>query len=85
MSGIENPSVPCGTYESGVFNFLSLSRLRADNEAEVTLAALVEPDHGTNFVAADPDYLVARLKAGIEKGQIALGGRHFASLESLSP
>lgn len=88
MSGIQNPSVPCGTYESGVFNFLSLSRLSensdADAESVTALAALVEPDHGTNFVAADPDYLVARLKAGVQNGQIALGGRHFASLESLA-
>ncbi|MGH2415630.1 MAG: hypothetical protein ACRDEA_18450, partial [Microcystaceae cyanobacterium] len=47
----------------------------------IALASLIEPDHGTNIIAHDWEYLIARLKAGCEQGQIELGGRHFASLK----
>lgn len=77
--GIQNPSVPCGTYESGVFNFLGIQNL-ANQHDQIALAALIEPDHGTNIVAPDLEYLIERLKAGCEQGQIELGGKHFASL-----
>ena len=79
--GLNNPSVPCGTYESGVLNFLSISRLVNRWGSDITLAALIEPDHGTNLLASDSDYLVERIKAGCQQGQIELGGRHFSSLE----
>ncbi|OKH28884.1 hypothetical protein [Chroogloeocystis siderophila] len=77
--GVNNPSVPCGTYESGVFNFLGISSL-AQRE-DIALISLIEPDHGTNIIAADLDYLVARLQAGCSKKQIELGGKNFASLQ----
>lgn len=82
FAGIENPSVPCGTYESGVFNFLSIYRLAAKNadNNNIVLATLIEPDHGANIITSDLDYLLERLKAGIEQQQIELGGKHFASL-----
>lgn len=82
--GVDNPSVPCGTYESGVFNFLGISQLAAQKPDEVSLVALIEPDHGTNIIASDPQSLVERLNQGCQRGQIELGGKHFASLRSVS-
>jgi TubC N-terminal docking domain len=81
-TGVNNPSVPCGTYESGVFNFLGISNLANQYGGNITLASLIEPDHGTNFIANDLDYLLERLKDGCEKGQIELGGKHFLSLKT---
>jgi hypothetical protein len=80
-TGVNNPSVPCGTYESGVFNFLGIQKLASQYDENIALACLIEPDHGTNVIAPDLDYLIARLKAGCEDGQIELGGRYFASLK----
>ena len=80
-AGVDNPSVPCGTYESGVFNFLSIHHLASQSD-NMALASLIEPDHGTNIIARDMEYLLARLQAGVEQGQIELGGKHFASLTS---
>lgn len=79
-AGVNNPSVPCGTYESGVFNFLSIYSL-ANQHNNIALMGLIEPDHGTNIIAGDLEYLLARVKAGIEQGTIELGGRHFGSLD----
>lgn len=81
-TGVQNPSVPCGTYESGVFNFLGIYNLVKQYGENISLASLVEPDHGTNFIANDLDYLVERLQFGCEQGQIELGGKHFASLKT---
>ena len=78
-AGVNNPSVPCGTYESGVFNFLSIHSL-ANQHKDIALMGLIEPDHGTNIIAGDLEYLLERVKAGIEQGTIELGGRHFVSL-----
>ncbi|TVP60891.1 MAG: non-ribosomal peptide synthase [Nodularia sp. (in: Bacteria)] len=80
--GVHNPSVPCGTYESGVFNFLGISSLANQPMANMSLISLVEPDHGTNFIGHDLEYLVERLKTGCAEGQIELGGKHFASLKA---
>jgi TubC N-terminal docking domain len=81
-AGVENPSVPCGTYESGVFNFLSIYNLVNQYGENIALASLIEPDHGTNIIASNVDYLIERLKAGCEKGEIELGGKHFPSLKA---
>ncbi|WP_414582235.1 hypothetical protein [Scytonema sp. PCC 10023] len=81
-AGVNNPSVPCGTYESGVFNFLSIYNLVNQHGGNITLASLIEPDHGTNIIAYDLEYLVERVKTGCEKGKIELGGKHFASLKA---
>ncbi|OKH19895.1 non-ribosomal peptide synthase [Hydrococcus rivularis NIES-593] len=81
-TGVYNPSVPCGTYESGVFNFLGIRNLVDRYGSDIALAGLVEPDHGTNIIASDWEYLVARIKTGVEQGQIELGGKHFASLKA---
>jgi hypothetical protein len=83
-TGVENPSVPCGTYESGVFNFLGLQRLVEQHGPDIHLASLVEPDHGTNIVAHDLDYLLERLSQGVEQQVIELGGKHFPSLQALA-
>ncbi|MBE9038616.1 TubC N-terminal docking domain-related protein [aff. Roholtiella sp. LEGE 12411] len=80
--GVHNPSLPCGTYESGVFNFLGIASLANQQINNHALISLVEPDHGTNFIAHDLDYLVERLKTGCAEGQIELGGKHFASLKA---
>ena len=82
-TGIHNPSVPCGTYESGVFNFLGISGLAEQQVDNIALVGLIEPDHGTNIIARDLDHLLERLKVGREKGQIELGGKHFASLKGI--
>lgn len=79
-TGVENASVPCGTYESGVFNFLGIYNIARQMHPQVSLIGLVEPDHGTNIMTNDLDYLLARLKTGIELGKIELGGKYFASL-----
>jgi hypothetical protein len=79
-TGIDNPSVPCGTYESGVFNFLGIHCLADKFSSNLTLAALIEPDHGTNIITSNLDHLLARLETGIQQGQIELGGKHFTSL-----
>lgn len=79
-AGVEHPSVPCGTYESGVFNFLSIYNLANQKDTPLALASLIEPDHGTNIITSDLDYLLTRLEAGIQQEQIELGGKHFASL-----
>lgn len=85
-TGVHNPSVPCGTYESGIFNFLGIRNLVDRHGSDIALAGLIEPDHGTNIIASDWEYLVARIKAGVEQGQIELGGKHFPSLkESMTP
>lgn len=80
-TGVDNPSVPCGTYESGVFNFLGIHNLANNHDNKITLAALLEPDHGTNIVTGDFKYLLDRLQTGIKQRQIELGGKHFASLK----
>ncbi|MFQ4140986.1 hypothetical protein [Chlorogloeopsis sp. ULAP02] len=80
--GVKNPSVPCGTYESGVFNFLGISSLTNQQVENTALVSLIEPDHGTNFIASDLEYLVERLKTGCAEGQIELGGKHFTSLKA---
>ena len=85
FEGVQNPSVPCGTYESGVFNFLSIYNLVNQHSGKISLASLIEPDHGTNIIAPDLDYLVERLQTGCQKRQIELGGKYYASLKALPP
>jgi TubC N-terminal docking domain len=80
-TGVFNPSVPCGTYESGVFNFLGIQDLVNLHGDNINLASLIEPDHGTNIIARDIEYLITRIKAGVEQGQIELGGKYFSSLK----
>ncbi|MBW4615279.1 MAG: non-ribosomal peptide synthase [Desmonostoc vinosum HA7617-LM4] len=80
-TGVQNPSVPCGTYESGVFNFLGIYNLVNKYGDNIALASLIEPDHGTNIIASDSEYLLARIKTGVEREQIELGGKHFPSLK----
>jgi TubC N-terminal docking domain len=83
-AGVKNPSVPCGTYESGVLNYLGLYRVATQHPDGINLVTLIEPDHGTNVIAHSTNYLVKRLKNGCETGDIQLGGEHFASLQETS-
>lgn len=80
-TGVDNPSVPCGTYESGIFNFLSIHKLAEHCESPLRLAGLVEPDHGINLIAQDLDYLLTRVALGLRQGQVELGGKHYATLK----
>ncbi|EFA74382.1 Non-ribosomal peptide synthase [Raphidiopsis brookii D9] len=80
--GVDNPSVPCGTYESGVFNFLGLANFSVQPTKHIKLVSLIEPDHGTNLIARDTEYLIDRLKHGCIADKIELGGQHFASLRT---
>jgi hypothetical protein len=80
--GVDNPSVPCGTYESGVFNFLSIANFSVQPTKHIKLVSLIEPDHGTNLIARDTEYLIDRLKHGCIADKIELGGQHFASLRT---
>lgn len=79
-TGVDNPSVPCGTYESGVFNFLGIANLEPEKRENINLLTLIEPDHGTNIISNDWESLVNRLKSGCDTKQIELGGKHFSSL-----
>jgi hypothetical protein len=79
---VENTSVPCGTYESGFFNFLSIHNIADKIDNNIVLASLIEPDHGTNIITSNLEYLLARLETGIKHEQIELGGKHFTSLTS---
>ena len=78
--GVAHPSVPCGTYESGVFNYIGMGKIGDDAVEKIALASLIEPDHGTNIIASDLNYLIERLKAGCQQGKIELGGKYFSSL-----
>lgn len=78
-----NPSVPCGTYESGIFNFLSVQKIFSLLDTNPKLIALIEPDHGTNVIASSLPYLVERLYQGCANGEIELGGKHFRTLDNL--
>ena len=80
-AGSQNPAVPCGTYESGVFNFLSIHELASSGQRPLSLAGLVEPDHGINLIASDLAYLLNRLEKGLNSAQIELGGKHLPVLK----
>jgi hypothetical protein len=82
FSGTHNPSVPCGTYESGVFNFLGLMNLTRQHGNAIQLAALIEPDHGTNILARDVSTLLQRLQQGLQSQQVELGGKHYPALRA---
>ncbi len=80
FSGVENPAVPCGTTEAGIFNFQTMAQLASQHGAALKLGCLIEPDHGTNILARDAEYLVARVREGVERGQLTLGGQAFSTL-----
>jgi hypothetical protein len=84
-TGTSNPSVPCGTYEAGVLNYLGIQRLAQQHRNKINLISLIEPDHGTNIIAHSLEYLIDRLKTGCNKGDIRLGGEYFTSLKEISP
>jgi TubC N-terminal docking domain len=83
-AGVKNPSVPCGTYESGVLNYLGLQRVARQHSEQINLVSLIEPDHGTNVIAQNLEYLADRLKTGCETKEIKLGGEYFISLKAIS-
>ncbi|MEL6778658.1 MAG: hypothetical protein AAFO06_15525 [Cyanobacteria bacterium J06597_16] len=80
-AGTDNPAVPCGTYESGVFNFLSIHQLAASEQRPLDLIGLVEPDHGINLLSGSLEYLLSRLEQGLDASKIELGGRYLPPLK----
>ncbi|MEL7226819.1 MAG: hypothetical protein AAGL17_18780, partial [Cyanobacteria bacterium J06576_12] len=83
-AGTQNPAVPCGTYESGVFNFLSIHQLASSpkrSKQPLQLAGLVEPDHGINLIANSLEYLLSRVQSGTAENLITLGGQNLPSLK----
>ncbi len=84
MSGGMNPSMPCGTFESGIFNFLAIAEAAMRSQATPELIAVVEPDHGVNIVAADRASMIRRLNEGVASGQIELGGKFYSRLREAS-
>lgn len=81
--GAENPAITPGSCESGILKFLDISRLANQSGEAIALVSVIDRDRGTTVFASDVDYLVARLKAGWEEGQIALGNGNFASLRAV--
>ncbi|WP_110970559.1 TubC N-terminal docking domain-related protein [Pseudomonas huaxiensis] len=80
-AGTLNPSMPCGTLESGVFNFLAMADIVQRHESS-KLIAIAEPDHGVNIFATEPDYLIRRLEEGLARQQIELGGKFYPALRA---
>ncbi len=80
FAGAEHPTVPCGTYEAGALNFQAMARMAPQLKSPNSLACTIEPDHGTNIIARDWRHLVRRVREGVERGEIALGNKHFHSL-----
>lgn len=80
FAGTLNPSMPCGTFESGVLGFLGVVEALKDRQSVPKLITVIEPDHGVNMLSPDPEWLVERLINGAQSGQVELGGRHFQAL-----
>jgi len=80
FAGAENPAVPCGTMEAGVFNFQAMAQMANQHGPALKLACFIEPDHGTNILAGSVEYLVTRLREGVERGLLTLGAGNFSSL-----
>jgi surfactin synthase thioesterase subunit len=81
--GAENFAITPGSWESSILKFLDISRLANHSGEAIALVSLIDRDRGTTVFASDVDYLVARLKAGWEEGQIALGNGNFAPLRAV--
>ena len=82
FAGMDNPALPCGTTEAGVFNFQTMAQLARTHGRDLKLACIIEPDHGTNILAPDTDYLISRVREGAECGHLMLGGQHFDTLKA---
>ena len=81
-AGTQNPAVPCGTYESGVFNFLSIHQLASSPQRPLSLVGLVEPDHGINLLSNSLSYLLSRIEQGTKTQDIELGGKYLPALKT---
>jgi hypothetical protein len=80
--GVRNPHFPCGTVQSALLAFREMTALCAMRELRI--GCIVEPGHGSIFVASGVELLVERLLRGCGVGggarRIELGGRHFPAL-----
>ena len=83
VTGARNPSVPCGTFESGVLNFQGVCRLAASAGKRAGLICLLEPDHGSNVLHRDVGQLLQRLVGGCDEDHIQMGGEFFESLRAI--
>lgn len=82
FGGMDNPALPCGTTEAGVYNFQTMAELARTQGQDLKLACIIEPDHGTNLLATDMDYLISRVCEGTENGHLVLGGQHLETLKA---
>ncbi len=80
FAGAANPSLPCGVLHSALLNYASMAQI-ADTTPSVELAVAVEPDHGVNAIGRSVSGLVDRLRAGVDSGQVRLGGEHLRALQ----
>ena len=83
VTGMHNPSLPCVTRESGIFNFLAMHDLAIKYGNNIKLASFVEPDHGVNIISNDLEYLINKLVVGCMAKQIELGGKFLPLLKRL--
>jgi hypothetical protein len=82
-AGETNPSMPCGTVEAALLNYSCVYELANQNGSDMKLLCLVESDHGVNILGPSEEYLISRLKEGIEQGSIMLGGRFLPQLKGV--
>ncbi len=83
-TGEQNPSLPCGTVEAALLNYSAVYDIANETSGsgdEKKLLCLVESDHGVNILGPDEEYIVERLKEGVEKGEVVLGGKYLLHLK----
>ena len=84
-SGELNPSLPCGTAEAALLNYLAIYDMASKGADDAKLLCVVESEHGVNVMSADTPYLVERLSDGARNGMIQLGGQYLPELKSNDP
>ncbi|MGB2692202.1 MAG: hypothetical protein WBC96_06880, partial [Thermodesulfobacteriota bacterium] len=83
-SGANNPSLPCGTVEAALLNYSAIYELANNNGKGMKMLCLVESDHGVNIMGLDKDHIIERLRDGVDKGHVKLGGTYLPDLKKFS-
>ena len=83
-SGANNPSLPCGTVEAALLNYSAIYELANNNGKGMKMVCLVESDHGVNIMGLDKDHIIERLRDGVDKGHVKLGGTYLPDLKKFS-
>ncbi len=81
FAGAKNPSLPCGTVEAALLNYNAIFEVANQNGTSIKMLCLVESDHGVNILGMDRDYVVDRLKQGVQEGHVLLGGTYLPALK----